>query len=133
MASGNAIPVEVRASTLEEAAANMRHFGEVLLGPYALPGGPLPVEVPIPAATIAREYSELHAMYLHCSLMRELLLECATDEALNSPLFGELLGHYAGLGNEAAQLIVFLKTRILTAPDVAAVWRTAHLAAAVKP
>jgi len=128
--SGNVFSVELWELTPEDAAKHMRIFGDIVTGPVpketanpaTLPalGGVHPV-----GSWIDEEYRELHAFYVRCAEVREQLMEIDPD-ALRSPLAGELLGHYAALGNEAARVLIFLQTRLKAeAPALWAAWRVA--------
>lgn len=83
---------------------------------------------PQPSNPVAPEYRELHELYCRCAEIREaLLLDRAMDWHLRSPLFGELLGQYAGLGNEAAKLLIFLQTQLPAEPALFDAWRKAAM------
>lgn len=118
---GSVGTIEVKASTLEKAAEQMRLFGELLVGPR-------PKEQVNPVMELANidpEYRELHAIYVRATEVNEYLLE-ECGEALRDPLAGELFGHYAALGQAAAALLIFVQTRLKAgSPLLMAAWRSA--------
>lgn len=61
--------------------------------------------------SILPEFQELHAVYARVTEVRDRLLHEAPAQFSNQ-LFAELLGRYAALGSQAAELLIFLRSRV---------------------
>jgi len=57
------------------------------------------------------EFQELHEFYVRTIEVRDELLTIAPAQ-VDNPLYAELLGRYAALGNEVASLLVFLRSSV---------------------
>jgi len=73
---------------------------------------------------ISPEYRELHEIYCRCAEINGRLLAHA-EEYLDSPLFAELLGAHAGLGNYSASVLILIQTRVATDPKLFETWKEA--------